>query len=190
VPPGSLIWLANEKIPIAMACRWADLDVSEGDGTRKTWCPFGAVSHSDGGVARALRMYEDENHAFCFACGRSWTPVSLMAEFWDCTRPEAAERMCVMAGITPPDWRERWKELQQPVPPDTVSLAEALKTYCARIYGPAWEIDQFEPRLAVPLVACFDVLPLVTTAAEADEWVCNCKLLMLSLLKEEGDDHQ
>jgi hypothetical protein len=161
------------------------MDVCDGDGTRKTRCPFGEVAHSDGGVDRSFRMYEDTNHAYCFACLKSWTPVSLMAEFWDCKRAEAAERMCKMAGITPPDWRERWEELQHPVPPDTASLAEALKKWCGRMYGPAWEIDQFEPRLAVPLAACFGVLPLVTSQDNAGEWLDGCKLAMLPLLMEE-----
>src|SRR5712692_3099929 len=63
---GSLTGIANERISIALACRWAGVSVSEGDGSRKIWCPFGSVSHSDGGVERAFRMYEGTNSAYCF----------------------------------------------------------------------------------------------------------------------------
>jgi hypothetical protein len=182
--PGRLIHLANEKIPIAQACQWAGMDVSEGEGQRKLRCPFGDYAHSDSGAAASLRVYEDTNHVFCFACARWWSPVSLMAEFWDVTRAEAADRMCQMAGITPPDWRERWDELQHPVPPDTASLGEALKIWCARIYGPGWETGQFEPELANPLAACLGVLSFVTTGEEGDIWLDSSKLVMLPWLKK------
>jgi hypothetical protein len=181
----SLIWLANEKIPIAQACQWAGMDVDEGEGTRKIRCPFGDYAHSDSGAASSFRVYEDTNHAFCFACAKYWTPVSLMADVWDCSRAEAAGRMCEMAGITPPDWRERWEELHHPVPPDTASLAEALKTWCGRVYGPGWETGQLEPRVADPLAALISVLPLVTTDDEASTWLDSSKLVMLPWLEKE-----
>jgi hypothetical protein len=186
VPPvPSLIKLANERISIAQACVWAGMDVSEGDGNRKIRCPFGVYAHSDGGVAASFRVYEDSNHAYCFAESRSWTPVSLMAEVWDCARAEAADRMCAMAGVTPPDWRERWAELQHPAPPDTASLAEALKRWCARTYGAGWETGQFELVLAEPLASCIGVLSLVTTDEQAAAWLYNCKLVMLPWLRKE-----
>jgi hypothetical protein len=181
-----LVTLANEKISIATACGWAGMPVSEGDGSRKIRCPFGDVVHSDGGVEASFRMYEGENGAFCFACSRHWTPVSLMAEVWDCGRREAAERMCQMAGITPPDWRERWEELQQPVPPDIASLAELLKAWCRRVRGPAWETEQFESRMAGPLASCLSVLSLVRTDEDAEAWFDGCKQVMLSLLHERS----
>ncbi len=182
--PGSLIWTANEKIPIALACSWAGMDVSEGEGNRKLRCPFGEYAHSDSGSAASFRIYEDTNHAFCFACARYWSPVSLMAEVWDCARAEAADRMCKMAGITPPDWKQRWDELHQPMPPDTASLGEALKRWCARVHGPGWETEQFESGLADPLAACLGVLSLVTTDEQAAMWLDSSKLIMLSWLKK------
>jgi hypothetical protein len=187
---GSLTQFANQKISIATACQWAGMRVFEGEGERKVRCPFGDVAHADGGVEASFRMYEEDNSAYCFACSKYWSPVGLMSEFWDCTRAEAAERMCKTAGITPPDWRERWEELQHPVPPDTASLAEALKRWCSRIYGPLWGVDQFEPRLAVPLMACLGVLPLVSSGQEADIWLHGCKLAMLPLLQEQGDERK
>lgn len=187
MPSGSLIGRANEQISIAQACRWADMDVSDGEGNRKLRCPFGRYAHSDGGAQASLRLYEDTNHVYCFACAKWWSPVSLMAEVWDCTRAEAAERMCKMAGITPPDWRERWEQLQHPIPPDTALLAEALKQWCARIYGSGWEMAWSEPQVADPLAACIGVLSLVTTDEEAGTWLDSSKLVMLPWLRREGD---
>jgi len=181
--PGNLIFLANTKISIVTACQWAGISVSEGEGGRKTWCPFGLISHSDGGVDRAFRVYEDSNSAYCFSCAKYWTPVSLMTEVWDCSRTEAAERMCGTAGITVPGWRERWDSLQYPAAVDTASLAEALKRWCARIYGPGWETDQFDSEQADPLAACLGVLPLVTTGNDASAWVDSSKQIMLPFLQ-------
>lgn len=183
--PGQLIRLANQRISMATACRWAGMSVSDGEGSRKIRCPFGDISHSDGGVAASFRVYEETNSAFCFSCQRGWAPVGLMAEFWDCARAEAAERMCQMAGITPPGWRERWAELQQPLPPDRDDLAEALKQWCLRVCGPSWRVRQFDREVVAPLAACLGVLPLVTTDQEADEWLDRCQLVMLPLLAKE-----
>lgn len=182
---GSLIGVANAQITITQACYWAGLDVSDGEGNRKLRCPFGDYSHSDGGAAASFRIYEDTNHAFCFACAKYWSPVSLMSDVWDCSRAEAAERMCKKAGVTPPDWKEHWAELQHPLPPDTASLGEALKMWCARQYGPGWSTGQFDSRVADPLAACLGVLSLVTTDDQAGMWLDSSKLLMLPWLTKE-----
>src|SRR5712692_2738036 len=122
-----------------------------------------------------------------FACHKYWSPVGLMAEYWDCSRAEAAERMCRLTGVVPPDWRERWEELQYPVPLDTASLAEALKMWCGRVYGPAWVTAQFEAGLAEPLASCLGVLSLVTTRDAADEWLAACKGILGPLLENFPD---
>lgn len=180
----SMVSLANSGISIAQACRWAGMDIPEGYGNRKTWCPFGHISHPDGGVEAAFRLYEDTNSAYCFACSRAWSPAALMAEFWDCTRAEAAQRMCEMAGLREPGWQDKWEQLQHEPPPDTAALAEALKRWCARVRGPdAWESDQFDPRFAVPLAACFGVLTAVVTRKDAETWVDGCKVIMGPLLR-------
>lgn len=177
--------LANQRIPIAQALRWASVTASEGD-SRKLDCPFALVSHPDGGAERALRIYDD-NMAWCFACGRGWTPVRLMSEYWDCTSAEAAEKMLKLAGITPPSWRERWEELHQPAEPDRASLAEALKSWCRRIAGPDWDRLQFLPEVAVPLSDCLGLLPLVRTDREAREYLDGCKLIMGGILHGRGE---
>lgn len=150
----------------------------------KSWCLFGHLAHPDGGLERALRIYEDTNSAYCFACAKAWRPVSLMAEVWDCTWAEAADRMCQMAGITEPTWQEKWEALQQPVPPDTARLGEALKAWCRRVRGPSWELEQTDAWFGVPLAACLGLLPLVTTDPEAREWLDGCKRIMGPLLRE------
>jgi hypothetical protein len=179
----SMTTIVNERVSIAQACRWAGLDAQEGQGNRKTWCPFG-ITHPDSGMEAAFRLYEDTNSCYCFACARSWTPVSLMADFWDCGRPEAADKICKMAGIRPPGWQDRWDELHQPVVPDRNALAEALKTWCRRMRGPSWEAEQLQPRFAVPLGDCLALLPLVFTRNDSEEWLDGCKLVLNPLLKE------
>ncbi len=177
----SAVALANERISIEQALRWAEVSAWEGD-TRKLHCPFGVVAHADFGMERSLRSYPD-NTAYCFACARCWTPVRLMAEYWDCRQSEAAEKMLRMAGVTAPDWRESWEQAHQPPLPDTAALGEALKTWCRRVRGPEWEREQFRPEVSGPLAACLGVLPLVTTAAEADAWLSGCKLIMQGALE-------
>lgn len=173
----SMIQLADSEISIVQACAWAGVDGASGDSRQKMYCPFG-VTHTDSGMERAFRVYADTNTAYCFACGRGWTPVRLMSEFWDMRRQDAAEKMCKLAGVREHGWQERWEELRQPRVPDRQGLAEALKTWCRRLRGPSWETEQFQPRFADPLGACLGVLPLVSTGGEADEWLYGCKVIM------------
>lgn len=182
----TLIQLVNDQVSIAQACRWAEVEVPDGSGSRKTWCPFG-ITHPDGGRESALRLYEDTNTAHCFACGKSWSPVSLMAEYWDCGREEAAGKMAQTAGITEPTWRDRWDEAHQPEVPDRAALAEALKTWCRRVRGPSWDLEQLTPRFSEPLGACLSLLPMVTTAQESADYLVGCKLIMGPILRG-GDD--
>lgn len=180
----SSIQLANEQVTIAQALRWAEVSVGDDFGNRKTHCPFD-VTHPDTGVEAALRLYEDTNTAHCFACARSWSPVALMAEYWDCGRAEAAEKMCKLAGLREPTWRDQWDALHQPAVPDRAALGEALKTWCRKRRGPSWEREQFEPRFAVPLGDCLSWLPAVTTAEESNTWLDGCKVVMESILRGE-----
>lgn len=183
---GSLARVVNRSVGIAQALRWCGCEVPDGCGTRKTWCPFGRESHGDGGVSAAMRVYEDDNHAHCFDCARSWTPVALMAEWWDCGWEEAAAAAAQLAGITEPDWRERWAELHREPEPDRDALAEALKTWCTRVRAD-WARSQFTPALARPLAECLALLPLVRSAPEAAQWLEGTKRVMLPVLR---NDHQ
>ena len=175
------VTLANAKVSIDQALRWAEAEPGYG----KLHCPFGPVAHSDGGVERSLRTY-DTNTAHCFSCKRTWTPVSMMSEWWDCSREEAAEKMLRLSGITQPGWQEKWEQAHQPRPPDLAALGEALKTWCRRMLGPSWEQEQFDPRLAVPLGHCLGMLSRVTTADEAEEWLNGSKSVMMTVVKLTG----
>lgn len=182
----SLIQAVNEKVSIAQACRWAEVDVPDGFGNRKTWCPFG-ITHPDGGVEAALRLYEDTNSMHCFACAKSWRPVSLMAEFWDCSALEAAGKISQMTGVREPTWQDQWEALHQPAVPDRDALAEALKTWCRRVRGPSWDLEQLTPRFSVPLGECLSLLPLVSNAEEASEFLVGCKVVMSHVLRGDED---
>lgn len=178
----SLTATVNDRVSIAQACCWAGLELPEGFGNRKTWCPFG-ITHPDGGAEASFRLYEETNSAYCFACARSWTPVSLMADFWDCGRAEAADRICRMSGIREPGWQERWDELHQPAVPNREALAEALKAWCRRVRGPSWESDQFRSEFSSPLGSCLSLLPLVFTGRDSEEWLIGCKKILLPVLR-------
>jgi hypothetical protein len=181
----SLVSLANEQVSISQALRWAGADVPDGFGNRKTWCPFG-VTHPDGGRDAALRLYEDTNSAYCFACARSWSPVKMMADYWDCGFAEAAEKMCRLAGIREPTWRDQWASLHEETVPDRAALAEALKTWCRRVRGPSWDFDQFDARFAKPVGDCLSCLPLVMTDRDAYTWLDGCKVILRPILEMRG----
>lgn len=187
-----LVDLANETVSIADACRLIGMYVDADDliRSRKMRCPFGSVYHSDGGVEPSFRLYPETNHAFCFArCGR-FTPVWLLAQAWDIPTVEAAVKLLDAVGHKPATLAEAWKTAAHPPPsrPDPALLAEALKTFCQRIC-PDWIDAQFEPAVAQWLSRCLDVLDLVSTDAQAAEWLHGCKTVMENALRARSGIH-
>lgn len=61
-----LVRKANEVVSIYAVCDKAGVDYSSYLGSRaKLFCPFGAITHMDGGATRAFRIYEETNTAYC-----------------------------------------------------------------------------------------------------------------------------
>ncbi len=181
----SLIALANEHVPIVTACRLVGVDLPEDGGlarSRKTFCPFGELYHSDGGAEPAMRIYPDSNSAWCFRCAAYLTPVKLAAQAWDQDWATAAAVLLDRIGYRPPSLAERWAAAVAVVPaPDTTLLAEALKVYCAR-HDPQWSTDQFAPDVAGQLARCLTLLDRVGDDEDAARWLAGTKRAMRAFL--------
>lgn len=151
--------------------------------TKKVHCPFG-IYHSDNGLSKAMRVYGANNTAYCFSCGKRYSPVTLAAAQWDCSWTNAAFRLLEDAGYKPKTWQERWQEAVAPpesIAVDTLSLAEALKVYCESIDN-AWKTTQLDGAAAEILNKCLELLPAVKTPDEAMQWLTTCKKVMRKVL--------
>jgi hypothetical protein len=181
--------VANEQVPIAFAARLIGMDIPEDlDHGRalKVHCPFGPIYHRDQGDEAAMRIYAGDNHAFCFAGCGFFTPVWLVAHAWDRDPRSVAVELLQRAGIKPVSLADAWAQAAtfQPAPQVTL-LAEALKTFCARI-SPDWEVAQFTPGVAATLRRCLILLDHVGTETQAQQWLRGCKTVMRRALHPGG----
>jgi hypothetical protein len=184
----SLIEVANDQVSMTVVCHRVGISlpdyIPEGR-SFKVFCPFGSVSHGDGGQEEALRIYPDTNSGYCFACSSWYGPVKLWALSKDIPQQEAAEELLQSIGWRPPDPFEAIEAAMAYVKPmDQSSLAEALKTFCSRI-SPTWENRQFDPDVSRTLGKCLGLLPRVRTAAEAREWLDVTKTVMTTALTRD-----
>lgn len=179
----SPVAIANREVSISTACRLIDMSV---DGYAKTWCPFGDVTHADGGYDRAFRIYEDTNSAYCFACGEAFRPVSLIARARDISTDEAAAVLLEHIGYVPVDVDDRLDALlrEEEEPVDQESLASALGVFCSRI-APDWKHLQFDDSVATPYRQCLEVLSLVSTPKDAETWLTAAKMKMTRTLEHQ-----
>jgi hypothetical protein len=187
----SIIALVNEKVPFPLAARWAGLEVyddSPGERGIKTYCPFGVVEHPDGGAEPSLRVYAD--HGWCFAEGRYFSVVSLLAEVWQLDREDAAAEALKRAGYVPASYSHLFEQAGTEPPPDRDALAAALVTWCEcwctveRHYGrPAqWKELQYHPAVSRQLSRCLGLLSLVQAAGDCDIWLSAAKKAMNKVL--------
>lgn len=178
----SVVALANDQVTITDACRAAGMDIPDAEYVRgrKLHCPFEAFYHRDFGREPALRIYPDTNHAYCFACATTFTPVYLVAQAWGLPVRTAArellERFGSRAAVADP-----WTDPGRP-PPDTALLADALRTFCARTAPGTWDDAQYDPRVSELLGGCLALLDRVTTDDAAIAWLAGSKAVMTSAL--------
>lgn len=179
----SLASLANGTVPFPAAARWAGITVHEGSAERgiRAYCPFGEVGHPDGGRDPALRVYPD--HGWCFACGKYFTPVSLLAEVWQLGREDAAAEALRRAGHVPVTYAHLFERAARPPEPDAGALAAALVTWC-RARCPQWADAQYRPGVALALSRCLGLLPLVASEDDCATWLAACKQAMQRALDE------
>jgi hypothetical protein len=173
--------LANENSDIMAVARFIGMEVPDFSysASIKLYCPFGEVSHADGGSSKAFRIYPETNSAYCFACGLHFSPVKLLATATDISTAEAADYLLELAGVTEAGTEERWEQLtsEQESPISTAELAEALKVYCSRI-DPNWAERQLEPAVAHTFQRCLGLLGSVRTSADAEQWLGATKQVM------------
>lgn len=168
----SAVSTADEEVSILGLLRRLDVfvpDVQPGK-SHKIYCPFGHV-HIDHGLAKAMRVYPDTNSCYCFAGCGYFRPSSLAAQAWDVSVREAAERLLEEIGYQEPT-AERETEARL----DFSALSEALRMYCSSF--PGWDVLQYDSAVASALDRCLALLPAVSSADEAREWLEACKLVM------------
>lgn len=171
-----LVRTACEQVSITFACRLVGVDVPDDQEAErlKLHCPFGELYHLDGGMDRAFRVYPQQQRAHCFAGCGSFTPVSLLAHAWGIGRGQAARLLLERVGYRPATAATLWAQAHQPPPVDVGALAEALKTFCARL-DPHWAVRQFQPANAAALVRCLRLLERVDTEEQAQRWLAASK---------------
>lgn len=168
----SVIQVANENVPFTTAAEWAGLGPDSRDRGMKVTCL------SCGGQG-ALRVYPD--HGYCFGERKGFSPVSLLAEFWQTDREHAAVRALELSGYKLPDYTDRWDLAQRPPEPARESLAVALATWCeARC--PDWAARQYEPFVALRRSQWLGLLPLVQTEEDCVLWLETGKAAMEKVL--------
>jgi hypothetical protein len=179
----NVVTVANEKVSIVTVCQMLGMAVPDDIAhSGKVHCPFGELYHSDAGVDPAMRLYLESNHAYCFNCAAYFSPVQLAAKALDCDRRTAAIRLLDRIGYKPLDLATAWRDAVQHVPePDKTMLADALKTYCARI-DPHWSSRQFDPWVAHRLTRCLSLLDLVRSDDDVTLWLMGCKEVMRRML--------
>lgn len=177
----SWIDIANQQIHIADVLVNAGVFVPESvksGRAHKVHCPFGFY-HSDNGLSKAMRVYGNNNTAYCFSCSKRYSPVALASAVWDCSWNSAALRLLEDAGFKPKALKERWVEATtiEQNKPDLISLADALKMFCSSI-SPQWSQLQLQDDIAITLNKCLDLLDAVTTDEDALKWLDTCKKVM------------
>jgi hypothetical protein len=185
----SVVGIANEKVPITLACRLIGLDLADDIAygrSLKIHCPFGEIYHVDQGHEAAMRIYPDTNSAFCFAGCGYFSPVWLLAQAWDIDPTQAAVELLERAGIKPVSLAQAWAEASiVDAEPDRTALCEALKMYCRRTV-PGWNALQFQPEVARTLARCLTLLDRVRTEDDAQRWLRVCKQVMAHETDREG----
>ena len=182
--PREAIKLANEHVSIIDACNMVGMELGDFTASSmKVYCPWGHVTHMDGGMSKSMRVYPETNSAFCFASCGYLTPVKMIALDRDVSEEEAAEILLTEINYVPPDYMSKWNALiAEQIPVNTSALAEALKVACARMTED-WDDVQFDDEISTKLVQCLGLLPKVQTNEDADKWLDVSKIVMKTVLQ-------
>jgi len=166
------VQVANEKVPFTTAAQWAGL----GSDTRERGMKVTCLSCGGQG---ALRVYPD--HGYCFGERKWYTPVSLLAEYWQMDREHAAEKALEEIGYRLPDYTDLWALASREPEPAREALATALRTWC-EANCPDWRTRQYDPAAARRLSQCLGLLTLVRTEDDCRLWLDKCKAAMGKVL--------
>lgn len=180
----SIRTLANRHVAIETVCRLIGMDLPDVDSVRsiKVHCPFGDFSHVDGGVEAAFRVYPDSNSAYCFACSKYYSPVSLAVAAWGREPDEVAVDLLDRVGYKPASHADEWARLvTSETVPDQGALRVALDVFCSTL-AEDWSVRQFDPVVAGRLADCLRLISLVRTGEDARRWLEGTKEVMRRVL--------
>ena len=172
----SLADIANERVPFLAAAAWAGIGTGARDRGMKVSCP-------SCGESGAMRVYE--GHGWCFAERRYFTPVSLLAEFWDMEPDDAAREALDRIGYVPVSYARLWENAQRDPEPAVDQLAEALRVWCSSAC-PDWQARQYDEAVARLLGRCLWWLREVHTEEDCRLWLAKCKEAMGRVLSASG----
>lgn len=177
---------ANERVSIYFVCDKAGVEYSSMYGSNsKLYCPFGAITHMDGGETRAFRIYEETNSAYCFACTQVYDPVGLYCALTDLGRVEGAEALLEEYGWKPETFEEKWDRVSATPEYDNSTLPEALEKYCTRL-NDDWPIMQFDEPYRTHFRKCVNLSRSVSSTEEAMKWLDATKAYMKEVLSVKG----
>lgn len=162
---------ANNLVPMEEVLKLAGVEIT---GRSKLLCPW-TMLHSDS--KPAFKIFAGTNTGRCFSCQKSYSPVTLAAQIWDCSFKAAAIRLLDIIDEAPKTLRERWESLdvEDEMPVDKDSLAEALRIYCSRLDS-EWVSNRFA--LSSDLNKCFSLLDNVQSEDDVTLWLAGCKEYM------------
>jgi hypothetical protein len=173
---------ANEEVSIYFVCDKAGVDYSSMYGSNsKLYCPFGGITHIDGGATRAFRIYDETNSAYCFACSKYFTPVGLYQDLTDLPWVEAAEALLEEYGWKPETVEERWERVSSPNGYDNSELPNALDKYCSRI-EPEWALVQLDEPYRSAFDKCVRLASAVGDSSQAIKWLDATKKYMKEVI--------
>lgn len=179
-----LIRTANEQVSIYFVADKAGIDYSSMYGSNsKLFCPFGAITHIDGGETRAFRIYEDSNSAYCFACSERWDSVGLYCALTDLDRVAGAEALLEESGWVPETFESKWDRVSATTEYDNSTLPEALDRYCTRL-NEDWAVLQFDEPYRTHFQKCVTLSKSVTNSEQAVKWLDATKAYMKEVLND------
>lgn len=191
--PKDWVHIANTQIRIEQILRDIyQIDVPEGAGNWRTNCPLGA-EHSDGGRAKALRVYSDSNTARCFSHNKTFTPVSLWKEGNSGLRwnRKAAIDLLNFYGIStdPPTLDQRWENTTKEEKVDEdYGLREAI-IFFAQHQLPNYMVLQYKPEvleLMNDILSAAEELETDSSYGTLDEGLTKAKSILKSYWRENG----
>lgn len=177
-----LISLANSEVSIYTVLGKLGVDYAAYYGTTaKLNCPFGHISHIDGGYSKAMRVYPDTNSCYCFACSTYFTPVKMFSDAHDLSLEDAARFLLEDSGWEPETYESKWDKLVQPSVFNPYEVQEALDSACRR-RDKLWNVKvTFEPYKSA-YQECLKVLEYVDNASKAELWLEQCKEKMFGVI--------
>lgn len=182
----SVVDIANEEVDIYKVLQMVGVDAYGLYGNNsKIYCPFGPITHMDGGQTRAMRVYLDTGSLYCFACQKYFNPVILWSEYSGLSYEESAEFLLESQGWKPETYESRWDKLTKKRKFDTSELQNALDLYCLSIH-PKWKTIQVNSPYIDVFSKLMTVADNVTNVAQAEKWMEVAKQKMREVLNEDS----